>query len=325
MPAGSPPAARVVVVGAGLSGLSAARRLGDRGIPVLLLDRSIGPGGRLATRRIGPATLDHGAQFFTVRSGEFGAKVSEWLERGVVHEWNRGFATPDGHPRYVASAGMNALAKDLAHGTDIVFGALAFAVTLDATDPHPIGVVTDDGVLRRADAAIITCPLPQAYSLVLTAGVDVTNGPFHAEYDRTLALLTRIDRPVDLGPAGGVQQADDVFSFIGDNVHKGISTVPALTFHARPDWSEAHWDLDRAATHEALLESARSWLAGASVLESQVKRWRFATPQRVWPERCWSAASGRLVVAGDAFAGPRIEAAYLSGAAAADTVAAAIA
>ena len=325
MPAGSPAPARVVVVGAGLSGLSAARRLGDRGIPVLVLERSLGPGGRLATRRIGPATLDHGAQFFTVRTDEFGAKVGDWLGRGIAREWNRGFGTSDGHPRYVASAGMNTLAKDLADGTDIIFGALAFRVTLDTTDPHPIGVVTDDGVLRRADAAIITCPLPQAYSLVLTAGVDVTDGPFHAEYDRTLALLARTDRPVDLGAAGGLQQADDVFSFIGDNAHKGVSAVPALTFHARPDWSEAHWDLDRATTHEALLEATRSWLAGASVLESQVKRWRFATPQRVWPERCWSAADGRLVVAGDAFAGPRIEAAYLSGLAAADAVTAAIA
>lgn len=315
---------RVLVVGAGLSGLSAARRLREHGVDVRVLERSDGPGGRLATRRIGPATLDHGAQFFTVRSDEFGSQVDEWLARDVARVWNHGFGAPDGHPRYVASAGMNALAKDLADGTDIIFGALAFRLSLDPDQPSPVGVVTDDGLLRRAGAVIITCPLPQAFSLMLTTGVDLTDGPFHAEYDRTLALLTRIDRTVDLGPAGGVQRPDDVFSFIGDNAHKGVSAVPALTFHAGAEWSEAHWDLDRAAAHDALLDAARPWLAGASVLESQVKRWRFATPRKVWADRCWTAADGRLVVGGEAFGGPRIEAAYLSGLAAADTAAAAI-
>jgi predicted NAD/FAD-dependent oxidoreductase len=54
-----------------------------------------------------------------------------------------------------------------------------------------------------------------------------------------------------------------------------------------------------------------------------VKRWRFATPQQIWPDRCWVApaspgrTSGSLVLAGDAFAGPRIEGAALSGLAAA--------
>ncbi|NDH45714.1 MAG: FAD-dependent oxidoreductase, partial [Actinobacteria bacterium] len=59
---------QVVVIGAGLAGLCAARDLVDAGHLVTVLEKSRASGGRCATRRIGNAVFDHGAQFFTVRS-----------------------------------------------------------------------------------------------------------------------------------------------------------------------------------------------------------------------------------------------------------------
>jgi predicted NAD/FAD-dependent oxidoreductase len=54
------------------------------------------------------------------------------------------------------------------------------------------------------------------------------------------------------------------------------------------------------------------------VLEAQLKRWRFATPRTIWPQRWWQPDDGSpLVLAGDAFDGPRVEGAALSGIAAA--------
>jgi hypothetical protein len=118
-----------------------------------------------------------------------------------------------------------------------------------------------------------------------------------------------------------VQEADETFSFIGDNQAKGISAVPAVTFHARADWSLERWDRPRDEVHAELIERARPWLGGATIVDSQVKRWRFATPKHVWPERCWRASDSPLVLAGDAFAGPRVEGAALSGLAAATALA----
>jgi len=118
---------RVAIVGAGLSGLVAARRLADDH-EVVLLDKGRSVGGRLATRRIGDAVLDHGAQFFTVRGDDFHAQVDDWLARDLVHVWCQGFGEGDGYPRYVGSAGMNSLAKDLAVGLDTRPGNLVFAL-----------------------------------------------------------------------------------------------------------------------------------------------------------------------------------------------------
>ena len=128
----------MAIVGAGLSGLMAARDLRARGLDVVLFDKGRSPGGRLATRRIGDARLDHGAQFFTVRTEAFGAHVREWVDAGVVYEWCRGFTDGDGnqagdgggdgHPRYAVHGGMNALAKHLARDLDVRCDSLVFSL-----------------------------------------------------------------------------------------------------------------------------------------------------------------------------------------------------
>jgi predicted NAD/FAD-dependent oxidoreductase len=305
---------RAVVVGAGIAGLLAARELQRAGHEVVVFDKGRGPGGRLATRRIAGARLDHGAQFFTVRDDEFARQVHDWTTAGLVYEWCRGFDTPaDGHPRYAVRGGMNALAKHLARGLDVRCGSLVFAVRRGTERAWDVAL--DDGAHVPADAVVLTCPIPQSFSLLVTAEVDVPEALWRTDYDRTLCLLAVLDRAPALAPPGGVQHAEGC-TFVADNQAKGISGLPALTVHADPAWSEAHWDAPAPSAHAALLDRAAEWIAGATVVESQLKRWRFATPRSVWPDRCW-LAPGAIAMAGDAFAGPRVEGAALSGLAAA--------
>lgn len=305
---------RVVIVGAGIAGLVAARELAAHDVDVILVDKGRSVGGRLATRRIGGALLDHGAQFFTARTPAFQARVDDWIERGVVHVWNHGFDGDDGHPRYVGSAGMNSIAKDLAVGLTVETSTMAFTVREGSHD-HRWDLVIDDGTARPADAIILTSPIPQSLALLVDAGVDFDGSPMRTEYDRTIGLLTTLDGRPRLPSSGGVQDGDDVFSFVGDNASKGISSVPAVTFHANPAWSEAHWDDDDLV--EQLSSAATSWLGDAAIVEAQVKKWRLATPRSIWPDPCWTTGGCTIVLAGDAFAGPKIEGAHNSGLAAA--------
>lgn len=312
---------RTVIVGAGLAGLVAARELQAAGVDVVVLDKGRSPGGRLATRRVGGATLDHGAQFFTVRSPAFAATVHDWQQRDLVHVWNHGFAEgdSDGHPRYVATKGMNSLAKDLAVGLDVRCSTMAFAVRRDV-DSGDITVAIDDGTSLEADAVIVTAPLPQAFALMIDGGIELDEALFRTDYDRTIGLLARLDRSPGLPPSGGVQDADEVFSFIGDNASKGVSAEPGVTFHANPAWSTAHWDDDNDALIAQLTAAAQPWLGSASIVECSLKKWRLATPRSIWPDPCWTTANGKVIMAGDAFAGPKIEGAHNSGLAAAHTL-----
>lgn len=305
----------VIVVGAGLAGLSAAGAVRDAGHTVTVFDKGRGPGGRMATRRVGAATFDHGAQFFTARDDAFEALVAQWERAELVTEWCRGFGdAPDGHPRYIVRGGMNSLAKHLAGGIDVRCNSLVFGVHRTAAG---WSVQLDDASTYAADALVVTCPMAQSFGLVLSADIVMPEPLWRTDYDRTIALLAVLDRPSAIPAPGGVQGAEG-FTFIGDNYAKGISAVPAVTFHADPTWSEAQWDEPHEDTHRRLLEAARPWLGNAVVTDSQLKRWRFATPRAIWPERCWRPADGApLAVAGDAFAGPRVEGAVLSGLAAA--------
>lgn len=306
------------IVGAGLSGLMAASELQRNGHTVTVFDKGRGVGGRLATRRIEDATLDHGAQFFTVRSSEFAAHVNEWIAAGVVHEWCRGFQSDDGHPRYVGSKGMSGIAKHLAQSLDVRLNHLVFS--LEVGDNSYV-IVTDDGVRHICDAVILTAPIPQSFSLLFGAGIELPTEMRSIDYDRTLGLLVVLDSDNHNVPApGGLQNPDSVFSFIGDNSAKGISASHALTFHANPEWSLAHFDDEVAAIEAQLLEAAASWLGSARVISSQPKKWRFATPQKSWPDASWQVPSHRILMAGDAFAGPKMEGAALSGLAAAQAL-----
>jgi renalase len=306
---------RVIVVGAGLSGLVAARTLTHAGHEVVVFDKGRSAGGRCATRRIGDAVVDHGAQFFTVRDDEFSRLVAEWIEARVVTEWCRGFDGSDGHPRYCGVGGMTTIAKHLATGLDVRYNAMVFTIDRES---HGWCVRLDDGSRFDADGVIVTCPIPQSVALLVHAGLEIPDGIRTTEYDKTIAALVVVEGESLIPPPGGIQNADDTFSFIADNHAKGISPVAALTFHCNATFSEDHWWHDTTSTHQLVMRRAQPWIGTARVVSDQPKRWRMATPRSVWPERCWS--HDRLVLAGDAFGGPRIEGAVLSGLAAARRV-----
>ncbi len=309
---------RIIVVGAGLSGLTAARELHSQGHNVTVFDKGRGVGGRLATRRAGNATFDHGAQFFTVRSDDFQSQVNEWTRNNIVTEWCKGFESEDGHPRYVGVNGMTSLAKDLAQGLDVRTSTLVFSLT---KNDNNWTVTTDDGEKHEADRVILTAPLPQSFSLMFSAGLEMPADLRSIDYDRTLGLLVTLASTTHNIPApGGRQNPDEVFSFIADNALRGPSSATALTFHANAQWSKDHFDLPTEEIGAALLNAAQPWIGGSLVVHREVKKWRFATPQRVWPEACWIHESGTAGLAGDAFNGPKVEGAFLSGLAVAQQI-----
>lgn len=307
---------RVVVIGAGLSGLMAARTLVERGLDVTTIDKGRSPGGRMATRRIGDATLDHGAQFFTVREPHFHGIVEEWVRHGIVREWCRGFDGHDGRPRYVGSTAMTDIPKYLAHGLSVRYDSLAFSVTRGTTTKWSVQLDTGEHI--PADAVITTCPTPQSYSLTITTDLAIPEDFIAIDYDRTICLLAVLDRPITLGTHGALQNPCPSVSFAADNRAKGISSIPALTMHADATWSMDHWERPADELESLLVELAAPILGDAKILESNVKKWRFATPRTIHPHRC--LVLDDVVFAGDAFGGPRVEGAVLSGVAAADAV-----
>ena len=311
---------RIAVIGAGLSGLLAARNLRRSGHEVVVLDKGSGVGGRMATRRIGEAVLDHGAQFFTVRSDAFASEVNEWLTEGVAREWCRGFVDVDGHPRYMGVGGMTSIAKYLARDTDTHLGITVTRIDFDdANRQWQIAAQSRDSraVNLVADVMIVTAPLPQTITLLGPVAGELPADLRDIEYDPTLCLLVTLRQQVHVSESGALQSPDGFFSFICDNMRKGTSSAPSMTFHVEPTISATNYEQPDDTLHSMLFEQALTYLSPDDIIEAHLKKWRYATPRRTHTDSCWAHPHLPLVLAGDAFDGPRMEGAARSGIAAA--------
>ena len=315
--------ADILIIGAGLAGLSAANDLQQAGYKALVVDKGRGLGGRLAGRRIGDATFDHGAQFMTARDSRFKASVAEWIEAGVAEEWYSSYpGHPNGHPRYRGVPTMTAVAKYLA--TDLEVMRATRVSKLAQQGQHWLGLL-DNGEIVRAKALLITSPVPQTIDLLTSSDIQIAADQRarleRIAYEACIAVMAVLDGATAI-PAPGASAFDDgPIAWISDNLQKGVSTIPAVTIHGGGAFSAEHFDADRMQVGQQLIDAAATCLGEAKVIEFQVHGWRYSKPTVVDREACMllSEANGLppLALAGDAFAGPRFEGAVLSGWAAA--------
>ena len=314
--------ADVLVIGAGMAGLTAAAELQRAGGRVLVVDKGRGVGGRLASRRIGGAAFDHGAQFITARTSRFAALVEDCRRAGAVEEWHRGVGDDsDAHVRWRGHPGMTSVAKHLARGIEIVLDTRVVALRASR---HQWTAETENGAAYSAGAVVLTPPVPQSLAILKAGAValqpETRTRLEGIEYERCLAVMSVLAGPSRLAPPGGLAPADGPIAWIADNQLKGISAEPAVTIHATHAFSLQHWERDRQESGRRLLDAANLWL-GANVRTFQVHGWLYSKPLQVDEHPCMIVSQGPpLVLAGDAFAGPRVEGAALSGWAAAEAV-----
>jgi renalase len=312
----------VLVVGAGMAGVLAAAELTRAGARVLVLDKGRSVGGRLASRRVGAATFDHGAQFITARTPRFAALVQECQEAGVIAEWCRGFAArADGHARWRGHPTITAVVKYLARGLEVLLERQV--VALRGSEDRWTAE-SQLGEVFSARSVLLTPPLPQSLSIMEAGGLTLdaeTRARLEGiEYERCLAVMAVLSGPSRLAPPGGLAPVDSPIAWIADNQRKGISATPSVTIHATDAFSVEHWKRDRQESGRQLLTAAEPWL-GTGILTFQVHGWRYSKPKQVVEQPCLIVRHDPpLVIAGDAFAGPRVEGAALSGWAAAEAI-----
>ncbi|CAN5463431.1 FAD-dependent oxidoreductase [soil metagenome] len=306
-----------MVVGAGLAGLVAATELAATRRTVLV-DKGRGPGGRLATRRIGEAVFDHGAQFLTARDPDFLRLVQRLGAEGVAVPWfdrlpSDAVGTPE-RTRFRGAPGMNAVAKALAAALDVRCSAQVASV---AAEGGRWRIALVDGSTIHSSSVLLTSPVPQSLALLDAGAVVLAPGDRRSleavTYDPCLAVLAALEGPSGLAAPGARRPEHPDLGWVADNRAKGISPVPAVTLHASADYSRDHFDAPEDDVVAALLGAAE--LASAPVAGStQLVRWRYAKPARLHAEP-FLAAQGlpALLFAGDGFGGPRVEGAWASG------------
>lgn len=304
-----------VIIGAGIAGLLAARVLQDAGARVTVLEKSRGFGGRLATKRVGDAVFDQGAQYFTVKYPRFAAWVERWERDGLVAPWPGG-----AYRRYIGRPSMTAVPKALAEGLDIKRDHKVTA--LGCCGDHWCVDVENHGCLR-AERIILTAPVPQSLAL-LRAGGFVVPEPLMSQltaltYDPCLALLVTLAGRSRL-PLDGVRCEEGVVRWAVDNQSKGVSpNVAAVTLHLSPEFSAANYGRTDLEVLELVRAEAEA-VIGAPIATATLHRWKFSHARNTHPERFVWWPEEQLGLAGDGFGGARVEGAALSGLALAERI-----
>ena len=195
--------AEVVVIGAGMAGLTAAAELERAGVSTIVLDKGRAPGGRMATRTIDRARFDHGAQHFSARSAAFQQRIAGLQNAEVVGEWFRSHnrTTTDGRsePRLAGIDGMRRIPEHLARGLDV---RTSLAIDrLEVTERGVTAIVGTDAIAHGA-GVILTPPLPQVLALLQASGIRLDAGAgellSNVEYNASLAVMATLDAPSEL-------------------------------------------------------------------------------------------------------------------------------
>ena len=309
-----------LIIGAGMAGLIAARNLTQHGWNVVVLDKGRGIGGRMATRRLEQARLDHGAQYFAAGTPEFQHLADDLLAEGLIKEWHlqqtEVAETSVDHPSYVGVEGMNAVAKALARNLTVLTTETVMTFRAEAAGWF---VETESNGQYRADSLLITIPAPQALTLVERSDfalADVDRSALGAiVYRPCIAVMAALNQPSRIPAPGAVRYETGDIDLLVDNGQKGISSgQPSVTIHASAEFSQAHFDDDLTSIGQQLIGQMRDWIPAGIVSAVQVHRWRYSLADQRYPAPFLAVnAPFPLLFGGDGFGAGNVGGAFTSG------------
>jgi renalase len=314
----------VLVIGAGISGCSCANLLAKAGHQVTLVEKGRGVGGRMATRRMDGARIDHGAQFYTARDIRLQSLNKQWCKEKRAIEWYDQVPGRTDIPtdmRFRGITGMTGPAKSLAQRSRLALNF--FVEKIEKTKGWKILEREGERRALEADHLVITMPSRQMLELFgrsrLNLGGETMNRLETIRHTSCLAILGILDRPSRLIHPGAVTHPAKNIDWLSDNQVKGISKRPAITLHTSADFSQTNWGVTAEEWAPELLASVEDQL-GARVLSWVCHRWGFAKPLATFGASHLHLPEFGLTLAGDGFGGERVEGASISGLEAAEAI-----
>jgi renalase len=319
---------RVGIVGAGISGLAAARTLTHGGHEVVVFEKSRGVGGRMATRRLDEFVFDTGATSIAPRGlaiekvmlQEVDTEDLVQIEKPIyTHVGLRvypGDAAKARTPRYTYRSGNTKLAKLLAQ-------------TLDVRLNTQVDSLEREGARYRVaeeefDSVILTPPIPQASLLLWSLG---ESRPFaNAYYRSCLSVLLGFAAPTPEVSYHAILDVEQRHPMTWLSLESGKSPCRAPDGHCAivaqmsPAYSLSHYD----RPNEELIGDVLDYVVRLYGEEfrkpvvSDVKRWKYSQPDGAALFDAVNRPGSTLVFAGDGVSAGRVERAFESGVSAAN-------
>lgn len=290
----------MIVVGAGIAGLSLSRELRANGRAPLVLERARGVGGRCATRRIEGQPVDHGLAFLHGHSPRFLEELAVTRDAETIADWPRAregtgvpcqpeaFSGVD--TRIAPVAGVSSFAKQLARGLDVRLETRVEALRIAAQSSARTGRTWEVGLASgaRLEAKVLALTMPAPSVVALVRGMDPSADELSAllpllELVRVLPCLTVIARspagtPAPPWDASYPRASASIHTILHDSSKRAGVPRLILVIQARPRFSQAQLGSSVESWTRALLEEAAAlhgeWVNTPDLVQSHV--WRNA-------------------------------------------------
>ncbi len=329
----------IAIIGAGIAGITAARTLANAGHHVQVFEKSRGPGGRMSTRESNFGTLDHGAQYFTVRDPRFSLALQAvpgtteicrpWSANAVRvldplgHVFEAARASKEAH--FVAKPGMNALVR---HWAEPLGKAVHNNTPITRLERGAKGLWTlhtNDYKFAGFDHVLLAIPSVQAVNLLKASGKDAADAHWLKAMNAVevapcwtmmVAFPNATQPNLHIGPQWNAARSihHRIAWLARESSKPGRGKGERWTVQASAAWSAEHIN-DTDARVQAKLLRAFAELTGirAEPAHAQVHRWLYAkTTSPLGVSHQYNPANG-LGTCGDWHLGHRVEDAFVSG------------
>jgi renalase len=298
----------LLIIGAGIAGLAAGRMSQQFGQKVMLIDKGRRVGGRVSTRRSDGFIFNHGAQFATSKSSDFGYILRAASTAGMATNWQ----IEDKKMVVTGTPVMRAIPMFLADNLPIQQNR-RIASIIHKTD-HIQCVDTDD-VTLTARKVICTAPAPQTVALLADDFPDLAATASHAAYAPCITVMLGLadDKHLPKMPVKSPQH-DICWAVCETARPTAAQHRPALTIQADAAWSDAHKDDTPNSIIKQLFEKYQlaTGCQVGEVLHAHEHRWLYAKVTTPSPEDS-IICQKNMAIAGDWLGGGRIEHAFISG------------
>lgn len=312
----------IAIIGAGLSGLTAATLLKNHA-KITVFEKSRGVGGRMSTRRAEPYFFDHGAQFFTARTDAFKNFISPIIEAGTIKRWDprlveikdrkliKSHKWADDDIHYVGAPSMNALAKYL--NQDLQLNVGTKIKSMFKQQGKWLLKDEDENTLGEYDWVIVTAPAEQAAELL------PTQLPFYPKIKAItmqpcFSLMLGFEYPLPLEFDAALVHGEDIHWICVNNSKPGRADSFCLLVNSTNSWAHAHIN-DHVDEIIHYLCQQTSNIIGHDVSKAQHKAlhtWRYANIEGQTDYDYFIDTHENIGVCGDWLIKSQVEAAFMS-------------
>ncbi len=311
------------IIGAGLSGITSASFLNET-FDITVYEKSLRPGGRMATRRAEHFYFDHGAQYFTAKTECFKGFVNKMIKDGCVEEWNARFVEIDKgnitnswrwgehYPHYVGVPSMNAIAKKLSKGLKVNFGVHVRSVVKKS---HLWRLIDIHGkTLGEYDWVITAIPSMQAYDM-LPPKTHFLDAISNIKMTPCFSLMLGFDKDLGLDFDAALIRGQDISWISVNNSKPQRSQSFSLLIHSTNNWAEEHISDDKTDITQHLFKQLGELidLDTKHVSHQALHAWKYANAQKRYGEPYFIDSNQKIAVCGDWLIQGKVESAFISG------------